>query len=98
MFLKTSRYANTPQRQLTLPDGTQINAVQLRTIPVTPGDLTPVTSNDRLDVIAHRMYSDATRYWHIADANSALDANDLLVEWLPDNENAQQLSIVIPET
>jgi|UPI0003652322 hypothetical protein len=98
MFLKTSRYANTPQIQMALPDGTQINAVQLRTIPSTPGDLTPVTSNDRLDVIAYRMYSDATRYWHVADANSALDANDLLVQWLADDENAQQLSIVVPET
>jgi hypothetical protein len=98
MFLKTSRYANTPQIQIALPDGTQINAVQLRTIPATTGGLTPVTANDRLDVIAYRMYSDATRYWHIADANSALDANDLLVQWLADDENAQQLSIVIPET
>jgi hypothetical protein len=98
MFLKTSRYANTPQIQMALPDGTQINAVQLRTIPSTPGNLAPVTSNDRLDVIAYRMYSDATRYWHVADANSALDANGLLVQWLADDENAQQLSIVVPET
>jgi len=98
MFLKTSRYANTPQIQLALPDGTQINAVQLRTIPATSGDLTFVTANDRLDVIAYRMYSDGTRYWHIADANSALDANELLVQWLVEDENARQLSIVIPET
>ena len=98
MFLKTSRYANTPQIQMALPDGTQINAVQLRTVPITPGDLTAVTSNDRLDVIAYRMYSDATRYWHVADVKSALYWNDLLEQLLADDENAQQLSIVVPET
>ena len=27
-----------------------------------------------------------------------IDANGLLVQWLADDENAQQLSIVVPET
>jgi hypothetical protein len=97
LFLSTSRYARTPQIQVTLDDGTQVSAVELRVIPATPGDLTPVTSNERLDVIAQRMYADATRYWHIADANSALRANHLLVQWLPNDQNAQQLRIRIPE-
>ena len=42
-------------------------------MPATPGDMTPITSNDRLDVMAERLYTDATRYWHIADANTALE-------------------------
>lgn len=97
MFLKTSRYANTPQIQLTLADGTQVAAVKLRTIPGTSGTPTPITSNDRLDVIAQRNYGDGTRFWHIADANTALDANHLFEQWLAGDENAQQLSIVVPE-
>lgn len=97
MFLKNSRYATTPQVTLPLKDGTQVTAVQLRALPATAGDATPVTSNDRLDVMAERNYGDATRYWHIADANTALDANWLFEQWLKDDENAQQLSILVPE-
>jgi len=97
MFLKNSRYANTPQVQLTLADGTQTAAVQLRTIPATPGDPTPITAKDRLDVMAQRSYGDATRYWHIADANTALDSNRLFVQWLAHDQNAPQLSILVPE-
>jgi len=97
MFLKTSRYAKTPTVLLTLPDGTQVAAVQLRTVPATAGDPTPITSNDRLDVMAERFYGDATRYWHIADANTTLDSNRLFVHWLVNDQNAQQLRILVPE-
>jgi hypothetical protein len=97
MFLKTSRYATTATVQVTLPDGTQAAAVQLRMVPATAGVDTQVTSNDRLDVIAQRNYGDATRYWHIADANSALDSTDLFDQWLENDQNAQQLNIVVPE-
>lgn len=98
MFLKNSRYATTQQVTLTLKDGTQAAAVQLRTVPTTAGIATEVTSNDRLDVMAERNYGDATRYWHIADANTELDANRLFVQWLKDDQNAQQLTILVPET
>jgi hypothetical protein len=97
LFLPTSRYARTPQIQVTLDDGTQVNAVELRVIPATPGDITPVTSNDRLDLIAQRVYADGTRYWHIADANTALESKHLLVQWLANDQNAQPLRIRIPE-
>jgi hypothetical protein len=97
MFLKTSRYAKTPQIQLTLADGRQVAAVQLRPVPATPGDPTLVTSNDRLDVMAERSYGDPTRYWHITDANPALDSRHLLVQWLADDQNAQPLSLLVPE-
>jgi hypothetical protein len=97
LFLPTSRYARTPQIQVTLDDGTQVSAVELRVVPATPGDLTAVTSNDRLDVIAQRMYADGTRYWHIADANTALESKHLLLQWLPNDQNAQPLRIRIPE-
>ncbi len=97
MFLKNSRYATTPQVQITLNGGTQVAAVQLRTVPATTGDPTLVTSNDRLDIMAERSYGDATRFWHIADANTALDANRLFVQWLENDQNAAQLSILVPE-
>jgi nucleoid-associated protein YgaU len=97
MFLNTSRYAKVPTVQLTLADGTQVSAVELRTVPATAGDRTPIVSNDRLDVMAVRLYGDATRYWHIADANSALDSRRLFVQWLANDQNAQQLTILVPE-
>jgi nucleoid-associated protein YgaU len=98
MFLKSSRYAKTPQVTLTLEDGTQVTAVKLRSVPATPGDAIAITSNDRLDVMAERNYGDATRYWRIADANSALDSRRLFVHWLRDDVNAQQLYIIVPES
>lgn len=98
MFLKTSRYADTPQVQVLLPDGTLVAAVQLRTVPLTTGDPTPVTSNDQLDVTAQRLYADGTRYWHIADANSALLSAHLFDQWLADDQNAQPLVIAVPQS
>lgn len=96
MFLPTSRYAKTPTVQLTLSDGTQVSAVQLRTIPATAGTPTTVTANDRLDVMAERNYGDSTRYWHIADANTEMDSNQLLKQWLDGDQTAQPLSIEVP--
>ena len=97
MFLNTSRYAKTPTVQLTLPDTSQVSAVKLRTIPDTAGQPTPLTTNDRLDVIAERSYGDSTRYWHITDANTEPDGNQLLEQWLDGDQNAQQLTIEVPE-
>lgn len=97
MFLNTSRYAKTPTVQLTLSDGTQVSAVKLRTIPATAGTPTLMTTNDRLDIIAERNYGDATRYWHVTDANTELDGNNLLKQWLDGDQNAQQLSIDVPQ-
>jgi len=63
-----------------------------------PTDTIPITSNDRLDIMAKRNYGDATRYWHIADANSALDSRRLFVHWLRDDANAQPLDIIVPDS
>ncbi len=97
MFLKTSRYATTPQVQLTLADGSRVNAVQLRGVPATSGDLTDVTSNDRLDVMAARLYGDATRWWHVADANADPDSTRLFSQWLADDVNAPPPALIVPE-
>lgn len=77
MFLKNSRYYGLPTVTAKDRSGRDVSAVTLRRLPETPGDDHPVTSSDRLDILADAGYADATRYWHIADANSELEANEL---------------------
>lgn len=79
MFLKNSRYAAQPTVTSWVPrsDGS-IVVVKLRPLPDTPGDPTAVLAHDQLDAMSETLYaSDATRYWHIADANAELEAAEL---------------------
>ena len=41
---------------------------------------TTIKESDRLDIMAQRHYDNPTMFWHIADANSELQANDLVTE------------------
>ncbi|HYM21570.1 MAG TPA: hypothetical protein VEU08_00100 [Vicinamibacterales bacterium] len=77
MFLKNSRYFGLPTVAAKDRNGRDVTAVKLRRLPATPGDDYAVTSSDRVDIIADARYSDATRYWHVADANSELEAEEL---------------------
>ena len=77
MFLKNSRYYGLPSVAAKDRSGRDVTAVKLRRLPATPGDDYAVTSSDRVDIIADARYSDATRYWRIADANSELEAEEL---------------------
>jgi len=77
MFLDSSRYARVTQDEERLPDGRATRAIRLRRLPPTPGEAYAVRDHDRLDILAQARYADATRFWHIADANSALDAREL---------------------
>jgi len=77
MFLKNSRYYGLPTVAAKDRNGRDVTAVKLRRLPATPGDDYAVTSSDRVDIIADARYSDATRYWHVADANSELEAEEL---------------------
>ncbi len=79
--------------------GKTVNAVKLRRLPYTPGNLTEVKGNDRLDIMAHRGYKDGTKFWHTADANSELEANDLVESERPENPLAKQEThfILVPE-
>jgi hypothetical protein len=52
--------------------------VALRRLPEVEGTPTLIKANDQLDVMAQRRYGDATRFWHIADANTELEANELM--------------------
>jgi hypothetical protein len=54
-----------------------VQAVTLRRLPQTSGETTVIHGHDQLDVMSHLRYRDGTRFWHIADANSELEANTL---------------------
>lgn len=78
MFLKNSRYYQLPTVTALDTLGREVQAVSLRRLPTTSGERTVVHDHDQLDVMSHRRYRDGTRYWHIADANSELEANALV--------------------
>jgi hypothetical protein len=80
VFLKTSRYDKVEQTEFKGRDGRQHKAVKIRRLGSPQGKKTTIKDNDRLDIIAQRAYNIPTRFWHIADANTELEANDLVSE------------------
>lgn len=80
MFLDNSRYAKLAQDTVTTSDGRQVRAIRLRPLPPTAGESHTLLERDRLDLLAHEREGDGTRFWRIADANSALDARRLTDE------------------
>ncbi len=99
MFDANSRYAKSPIVEVETAKGKKANAVKLRRIPYAPGNLTEVKGTDRLDIMAHRKYKDGTKFWHIADANTELEANDLVAQKPQENplEEQQTEYILVPE-
>lgn len=77
MFTDKSRYAKVETVETRTNGGRAITAIKLRRLPPVTGTSHTVVDNDRLDLLAQHSYGDDTRFWHIADANSALEANDL---------------------
>ncbi len=78
MFLKNSRYADLPTVAVPNPHGEgEVAMVKLRRLPVPPGEPRAVKAAEQLDAIAETLYADATRYWHIADANTEIEAANL---------------------
>jgi nucleoid-associated protein YgaU len=82
MFLETSRYFNQPIVDAINRDGKSVKALSLRRLPPISGNSLIVKGNDRLDIIAQRQYNNPTQFWHIADANTDLEANHLVQETL----------------
>jgi histidinol phosphatase-like enzyme len=78
MFTKSSRYYGIKFVETLTDDGRKVNAVSLRRILPMEGQLTNAKGNDRLDIIALDKYKDPTMFWYIADANTDLQANDLV--------------------
>jgi hypothetical protein len=78
MFLKTSRYYKQKVVEVKTKNKTGAKAVTLRRLPSTSGTPVEVKGNHRLDIIAQYQYDDPGKFWHIADANNELQANDLV--------------------
>ena len=80
MFLTNSRYYSLESVETIARDGRTVNAVKLRRLPAVTGNAVLVESNDRLDTLSQESYDDPTMFWHIGDANSELQVNDLVKE------------------
>jgi hypothetical protein len=78
MFLANSRYAKVATVETVNSTGERIVALKLRTLTPIDGDPQTVQAGDRLDLIAQARVGDATQFWHVADANTALDARTLV--------------------
>jgi hypothetical protein len=86
VFLENSRYFDVKTVEVEDAKGRKVTAVKLRRLPFAAGTPTVVKGNDRLDVMAQRRYSDGTKFWHIADANTELEANNLIEPRAQDKE------------
>lgn len=80
MFLESSRYADVETVEAEAKGGRKVSAVKLRRLPYVAGTPSTVRAGERLDIIAQQKFSDGTKFWHVADANTELEANDLLKE------------------
>lgn len=78
MFLDNSRYKNVAAVQTTLAIGETVVALKLRHLTPVDGEARAVQAGDRLDLIVHELNGDATQFWHVADANTALDSRSLV--------------------
>ncbi len=80
MFLENSRYYKVDTVQTTAAGGVAVTALKLRPLAAPSGEAYTVKDNDQLDVLSQQQYADGTKFWHIADSNTALQANDLVAE------------------
>ena len=77
-----SRYANVETTTLVTVDGEEVRYLLRRFLP--DGLKHPllteitVTQGDRLDLIAYRTIGDPVQFWRIADANNAMNPEDLV--------------------
>jgi hypothetical protein len=79
MIFKGSRYQNVGVYTATGPFGQTVTALRIRFIPDTPAGFVQTFSADqRLDLIANQYYLNPEKFWLIADANDAMDPEDLL--------------------
>ena len=95
MFAATSRYYGIPTTTIERPDGTRLVFVRRRFIP--PPDRFElllehtVAEGERLDHITARYLGDPEQFWRVADANGAMQPDDLV------REPGRRLRITLPE-
>jgi nucleoid-associated protein YgaU len=79
MIFKGSRYEKVGVYQGRDADGNTFTALAIRLIPDTPaGYLHTFKAGERLDILAYNFYRNPEKWWQIADANTAMDPEDLL--------------------
>ena len=78
MFLPNSRYAKVATLTTRLATGEEVAALKLRKLPPAAGEPRTVQAGDRLDIVAQQGYAQPTWFWHVADANTALDSRELV--------------------
>jgi len=78
MFLPNSRYVNVATVETTTSTGEAVVALKLRRLTPVAGTPHIVEGGDRLDLYAQTINGDATQFWHVADANTALDGRTLV--------------------
>lgn len=77
MFLPNSRYAKVATVVTVASTGREVVALKLRHLALAGGQPATVQAGDRLDLYAQARSNDATQFWHMADANTALDSRTL---------------------
>lgn len=86
MIVRGSRYEPLAGRvkTVTTAAGGRHAALPIRFVPPTPATFRHVVlEHERLDTIAYRYYRNPEKFWLIADANPAVDPEDLLEVGLP---------------
>ena len=78
MFLPNSRYAKITTVQTQTSSGETVSALKLRPLANVSGSPHTVEGAERLDLHAQALLGDATQFWHVADANTALDGRTLV--------------------
>ncbi len=78
MFGKKSRYSGLETVEGKDRMGRTVQAVKLRPLPTVNGMDMTVADHHQLDVMSDALYNDSARFWHIADANSELEAGELV--------------------
>ncbi len=79
MFLPSSRYVNQRTVRAKARNDREVDAVTLRRLADPPAVLLhEVRGHDKLDMMSDRQYGNGTMFWHIADANTELQANELV--------------------
>ncbi|MBI1868067.1 MAG: hypothetical protein HYS06_07220 [Methylocystis sp.] len=82
MFDHSSRYYALAVASFILPDGHEVSYVRRRFLP--RGDDAPllaeiaVAPEERIDLVANRIYGDPLAFWRICDANDAMDPLEML--------------------
>lgn len=78
MFLSNSRYHKVAVVQTVTSTGENVTAIALRALGSPESEPRMVEGGDRLDLIGHERTGEGTRFWHVADANTALDGRTLV--------------------